>query len=175
MEKYFEKDNIVIRSMKESDAEEFIKVYRSYGWNNPIETYNEYYREQQNGLRKVYVAEVNNKVAGHCTLILNTLHGPWANLNQPEVADLRVFDAYQNRGIGDLFLEIIEKEVSKLNDKIIIGVGLHGGYGPAQRLYVKRGYIPDGSGIWYNNKNLAPHAECINDDSLVLYLSKKLR
>ncbi len=48
------------------------------------------------------------------------------------------------------------------------------GYGSAQRMYVKRGYIPDGSGVWYQDKICAPHGDCKNDDDLVLYLSKKL-
>ena len=52
-------------------------------------------------------------------------------------------------------------------------VGLHKGYGPAQRLYIKRGYIPDGSGLWFNNEALAPYTPCENSDDLVLYFSKK--
>ncbi len=53
---------------------------------------------------------------------------------------------------------------------VTLGVGLHSGYGPAQRLYVKRGYIPDGSRVWFN----VPLAcsSCENNDDLVLYFSK---
>ena len=46
--------------------------------------------------------------------------------------------------------------------------------GPAQRIYVKRGYIPDGSGVWYQNKVLDQYAPCVNDDDLLLFLSKSL-
>lgn len=49
------------------------------------------------------------------------------------------------------------------------------GYGSAQRMYVKRGYIPDGSGVWYQNAVCPAYGPCANDDDLVLYLSKKLR
>jgi len=55
-----------------------------------------------------------------------------------------------------------------------LGVGLHPGYGAAQRLYIKQGYVPDGSGVWFQNKQLKPNERCVNDDELVLYLSKKL-
>lgn len=35
--------------------------------------------------------------------------------------------------------------------------------------------IPDGSGAWYENKQLEQYNDkCSNDDSLVLYLSKQL-
>ena len=51
---------------------------------------------------------------------------------------------------------------------------MHSGYGSAQRMYVKRGYLPDGSGIWYGEKVCEPYSECRNDDDLALYLSKAL-
>ena len=57
---------------------------------------------------------------------------------------------------------------------ICIGVGLHSGYGSAQRMYVKRGYVPDGSGVWYRDKVCEPYEKCCNDDDLVLYLSKNI-
>jgi hypothetical protein len=42
-------------------------------------------------------------------------------------------------------------------------------------MYVKRGYIPDGTGVWYRNKPCAQYeTEIANDDDLVLFLSKKL-
>jgi hypothetical protein len=53
-----------------------------------------------------------------------------------------------------------------------LAVGVHSGYGPAQRMYVKRGYNFDGSGVWYKGKQLEQYAPCINDDDLLLYLAK---
>ena len=57
--------------------------------------------------------------------------------------------------------------------KVQLGVGLHSGYGSAQRIYIKRGYIPDGSGVWYNNEPLAQYADCKNDDELVLFMTER--
>lgn len=71
-------------------------------------------------------------------------------------------------------MEAIETSVKIYSKKICLGVGLHYGYGPAQRLYVKRGYIPDGSGVWYQNKILEQYADCNNNDDLILYMSKDL-
>ena len=51
--------------------------------------------------------------------------------------------------------------------------GLLSGYGAAQRLYVKRGYNFDGSGVWYKGKQLEQYAPCVNDDALLLFMSKK--
>ena len=67
------------------------------------------------------------------------------------------------------------EEIVLTRSKIVcIGVGLHAGYGSAQRMYVKRGYIPDGSGVWYRDQICTPYGDCCNDDDLVLYLSKEL-
>ena len=48
----------------------------------------------------------------------------------------------------------------------------HSGYGAAQRLYSKRGYLPDGSGVWYRDAPMEPYGPCAADDDLVLYLWK---
>jgi hypothetical protein len=63
---------------------------------------------------------------------------------------------------------------SGFSKTIALAVGLHEGYGSAQRLYIKRGYIPDGSGVWYRDNKLVPYTDCCNDD-LVLYMYKQLR
>ena len=72
-------------------------------------------------------------------------------------------------------MDIAEQLSAEYSDTVYLGVGLHSGYGSAQRLYVKRGYIPDGSGVWYGDKVCPQYAECKNNDDLNLYLLKKLR
>jgi len=73
-----------------------------------------------------------------------------------------------------LLMDIVEQISSTYADVMYLAVGLHSGYGSAQRMYVKRGYIPDGSGVWYQDKICEQYGDCRNDDDLVLYLSKKL-
>lgn len=71
-------------------------------------------------------------------------------------------------------MDAAEKLAFTYSDVVYLGVGLHSGYGSAQRLYAKRGYIPDGSGVWYGDKPCGQYADCRNDDDLVLYLSKTI-
>ena len=53
---------------------------------------------------------------------------------------------------------------------------LYRAVGSAQRIYVKRGFIPDGSGVWYQGKQCVQYeTNCTVDDDLILYFSKKLR
>lgn len=72
-------------------------------------------------------------------------------------------------------MDIAEDIASRYSDTVYLGVGVHNGYGSAQRMYVKRGYIPDGTGVWYRGSVCPQYTDCCNDDDLVLYLSKKLR
>jgi hypothetical protein len=73
---------------------------------------------------------------------------------------------------------IFEQEATTKIQIIGIGVGLYagadGGYGAAQRLYVKRGYIPDGKGVTYNHEPTIPGNSYPLDDSMVLWLTKRL-
>lgn len=60
-----------------------------------------------------------------------------------------------------------------------IGVGLYGGsdggFGQAQRLYIKRGYIPDGLGVTYDYKSVVPGKMVCLDDDLILWFTKKVK
>ena len=123
--------------------------------------------------REVLVAEVEGALAGYITILSCAKQGPFAEI-YPELSDFNVFEPFQNQGIGNLLLEEAEKQVRLISDKVTLGVGLHSGYGPAQRLYIKRGYIPDGTGVWYQNHQPAMNAVCEDIGELVLYLSKNL-
>lgn len=71
-------------------------------------------------------------------------------------------------------MDAAESIAAKYPDTVCLGVGLHSGYGAAQRMYVKRGYIPDGTGVWYGGRVCPQYEDCCNDDDLVLYFSKIL-
>ena len=133
-----------------------------------------YFLEQESGEREVLVAEIDGAVAGYITILPSAKHGPFASI-YPELSDFNVFEPFRNKGIGNRLLEKAEQGVKRFTGKVCLGVGLHLGYGPAQRLYIKRGYITDGTGVWYRNKPLEMGASCQNDDDLVLYLSKDLQ
>lgn len=171
---YYSDEKLLIRSMKPEDAGIFFDTYLSYDWHPDIKTYENYYTEQEEGQRKVFIAEYEGEVCGLCTLVLNPTEGPWAGMGYPEIVDLCVFFHIHNKGIGTKLLDVAEQEAAKLSDTVYLAVGVHSGYGAAQRIYVKRGYLPDGSGVWYQGKQLEQYAPCVNDDDLLLFMSKTL-
>lgn len=143
------------------------------GWHPNQETYAAYYRQQILEERTVFVAVYQGQYCGYVTLRPKAEHGPFAKDGVPEICDFNVLPLYRKRGIGSKLLDLAEAEAFRYSDTVSLGVGLHSGYGSAQRMYIKRGYLPDGSGVWYQNKQLEQYAECCNDDDLVLYLSKR--
>ena len=172
---FYDDGTLKIRGMEPEDAKTLYDTYLSYGWHPQIKTYENYYKDQQNGTRLVFIAEHRGKVKGQCTLDLYPTQGPWGGKGIPEIVDLTVFFDVREKGIGSRLLDAAECEAGRIADRVCLAVGLHSGYGPAQRLYVKRGYIPDGGGVWYHGEVLEQYAPCVNDDDLVLYLSRRLR
>ena len=162
-----------IRKMQESDIQDLSRGFISQGWPSREEILTRYFKEQESGEREVLVAEVEGALAGYISILPCAKQGPFAEI-YPELSDFNVFEPFQNQGIGNLLMEEAEKRVKLISDKVTLGVGLHSGYGPAQRLYIKRGYIPDGTGVWYRNQPLEMNATIQNNDDLVLYLSKEL-
>ena len=163
----------LIRKMQTSDVKELSQGFINQGWPGREEILARYFLEQECGEREVLVAEVEGALAGYITILPCAKQGPFAEI-YPELSDFNVFEPFQNQGIGNLLMEEAEKRVRLISDKVTLGVGLHSGYGPAQRLYIKRGYIPDGSGVWYQNHRPAMDATCEDIGDLVLYLSKDL-
>ena len=167
------KKNYSIRNMIESDIEKINQGFRNQGWPEREEILDTYFLEQESGEREVLVAECEGIVAGYITIMPYANQGPFTE-TYPELSDFNVFEPYQNKGIGNQLLEEAESRIKLVSSKVTLGVGLHSGYGPAQRLYAKRNYIPDGSGVWYQNQPLKMNALCHNSDDLVIYMIKEL-
>lgn len=174
MEVYYQDRDLTVRPMLERDCGAFAGGFAAQGWDKPLSQYENYLREQEGGVRQVIVAEWRGETAGYTTLLPRAGAGPFADKPWPEVCDFNVLEKFQRRGIGSKILDTAEELASRVSDTVCLGVGLYSGYGTAQRMYVKRGYVPDGSGIWYRDRLLEPYTACVNDDDLVLYLSKKL-
>ena len=168
-------DSLTVRPMSAADVDQILHNFAEQGWPKPREVLENYLTGQNSGELSIFIADRGDDVAGYAVLYPCAKNGPFAGKNIPEISDLIVFIKYQHRGIGNKILDEAEKAASSLSSQVSLGVGLHSGYGPAQRIYVQRGYVPDGSGLWYRDAPLEPYADCKNDDDLVLYLSKELR
>lgn len=171
---YYKGKDLVIGPMEPGDCKALTDGFAAQGWDKPQSQYEGYLKEQRAGERQVLVARWKGETAGYLTLLPQAPAGPFAGKGWPEIVDFNVLEKFQRRGIGSRLMDCAEEEAAKKSRTVCLGVGLHSGYGSAQRMYVKRGYVFDGSGVWYQDKPLEQCAPCQNDDDLVLYLAKYL-
>lgn len=164
-----------LRRMKYEDAQIITDAEIEQGWDASVEKYLNRLADQEAGKAISIVAEYDGKPVGYINIYPDSQWGAFGGKGYPEIVDFGVLEKYRNLGIGTALMEAAEKIAADYGDTVYLGVGLHSGYGSAQRMYIKRGYIPDGSGVWYCDKICRPYEACKNDDDLVLYLSKKLK
>ena len=173
---YYIDDELIIRNMEEADARVFTDEEIAQGWHTDISKYLARLQDQSAGKCVSLTAVYQGQLAGYVSVYITGLSGAFSGKGLPEIVDFGVLEKYQRKGIGGRLMDTAEEIAGKYADTVWLGVGLHSGYGSAQRIYVKRGYIPDGTGVWYQNKPCAQYeTEIANDDNLVLFLSKKLK
>lgn len=113
--------------------------------------------EQTEKKRLVFIARQDERSVGYVQLIWVPHYATFRRLGIPEVQDLNVIPEMRGNGIGGKLVDICEDEARKAGKtEMGISVGLNQSYGPAQRLYVKKGYIPDGVGICCDDVPVRP-------------------
>ena len=170
---YYSDSEVVIRNMEDADAPTITEEEKKQGWDATVDKYETRLKDQAEGRAIALVAEYCGNVAGYINVYPGSKWGAFAGKGYPEIVDFGVLEKYRRHGIGGKLMDTAEKIAAEYSDVVYLGVGLHNGYGSAQRMYVKRGYIPDGTGVWYRECICEPYTDCCNDDDLVLYLSKK--
>ena len=172
---YYRDGNLLIRNMKEADARIFTDEYTAQGWHPDISVYHMRLKDQAEGKCTALTAEYLGHPAGSVYVYRAPHGGPFKGKGWPEIHDFSVLEKYQRKGIGSRLMDVAEQIAAQYADTVCLGVGLCGSYGSAQRMYIKRGYIPDGSGVWYRDEQCRQYETvCTVDDDLILYLSKKL-
>ena len=171
---FYQDSSLLIRNMEPRDAQVLTDGERAQGWDADIGKFQKRLRDQEQGLCVSLAAEVDGGAVGYVNVYFDPRTGPFVDSGWPEIVDFGVLENYRRRGIGGKLMDAAERLAKERSDTVWLGVGLHSGYGSAQRMYVKRGYVPDGSGVWYQDRVCAPYGPCCNDDGLVLYLMKTL-
>jgi len=149
-------------------------AFTKMGWNKPETQYRRYLDEQMVGTRVCFIGIVDERFAGYVTVNWRSAYPGFADLNIPEIQDLNVLNEYHRQGIASCLLDRAESEAARRSSVVGIAVGLHPGYNIAQKLYARRGYIPDGRGITYRNCFIEEGATVVMDDDLVMHLTKQL-
>jgi len=164
-----------IKRLERADIPLIVQAFADAGWPKSPCLFEHYCLEQDEHRGFAWIAYSNGACAGYVTLQKGSKYPYFKEIGMPEIMDLNVLPEYRRQGIGSALLDHAEKTaLNKGYESVGLGMGLYGGYGSAQRLYIKRGYIPDGKGITYNYSYAQPGTVVQVDDELALWLIKKL-
>jgi broad specificity phosphatase PhoE/GNAT superfamily N-acetyltransferase len=166
--------DIVIQLLKASDIPVIYSAFTGVGYQRTPGMLEKYLVEQEKGERIVLIANFRGDFAGYVTVKWQvTDYAPFAERGIPEIMDLNVLPTFRKRRIATRLVDEAERHIFEHSSRAGIGVGLFADYGAAQRMYVRRGYVPDGWGISYWGQPVRPYSNVRVDHELVLYLTKE--
>jgi len=167
-------NGLQIRKMIGKDAPLISAAFSALGWHKPVSQYERYFAEQEFSKRVVLVAFVDSDLAAYGNIVWESRYASFKDQRIPEITDLNVLPHFRRRGIATALMDRFEAMIFERCDTAGIGVGLYPDYGAAQKLYVRRGYVPDGRGITFQEERVRPGQQVVADDDLVLWFTKKL-
>ena len=130
---------------------------------------------QQDGHREILISVYEERLTGFVILNWRPQYAFYKRLEIPEIQDLIVMPEMRQQGIATALIAACEERARARGcTHIGIAVGLDPGYGAAQRLYVKQGYIPDGHGITYDREAVKAGDIRPVDDDLCLMMVKEI-
>lgn len=121
------------------------------------------------------ISAQDGRDAGYAMLNRMPHYTLYRRLGAPEIQDVHVMPAYRQQGLAQALIRHCET-VAKAEhcSHIGVSVALHAGFGPAQRLYFKMGYAPDGFGVTYDRDPVTAGEFRPVDDNLCLMLIRAL-
>lgn len=168
-------DGIRVRPLRDDDPRRLADAFQAAGWPKRRTLFERYLAEQDEGARVVLVAESDEEICGYGTVCWEPDYPPFLVARVPEIQDLNVLPRFRRRGVASRLMDEAERRMAERGDVAGIGVGLYDDYGPAQRMYVLRGYVPDGRGACHRNLPVRGGDTVPADDDLVIHLVKRLR
>ncbi|MQC26569.1 MAG: GNAT family N-acetyltransferase [Chloroflexi bacterium] len=166
--------NVEIRELMKSDIDSIVASFAQLGWNKLERQYRAYFAEQKAGERLVLIGILDGGFVGYLTIVWKSAYDPFRKEEIPEIMDLNVLPKYRRQGIATQLMDGAEEKIANRHRHAGLGIGMTADYGAAQRLYVLRGYLPDGQGLAYDGKTLDFGDNAHVDDSLTLYFTKVL-
>jgi len=164
--------SIIISSLKAQDIPVITARPSFLNHNAPAPYFQKLLAAQEKREIVFLVARYDGEIAGFLYIKWQADYPPFAEKNIPEIKDLRVLKEYRRQGVATALMDEAEKRIFQRAAIAGLGVGLYADYGNAQRMYVKRGYIPEGRGLVYKNRPVKPGSDITVDDDLLLYFTK---
>lgn len=166
---------LIIHSTERSDLSRLDAIIGAMGVAKDVGYFERQFEHQAKGTRQIFISTLDQEDVGYCILNWQPKYALFKKLAIPEIQDLNVLSSFRRRGIATQ--KIIHCEnlaVEKGYAQMGIGVSVSPAFGPAQRLYVKLGYMPDGNGVTHDRGLTTPNEMRPLDDQLCLMMVKNL-
>lgn len=163
-----------IRIMTQADVEPVAEACRALGGIKPVSQYQRYLHEQAEGWRVALGAWEEGDFCGYVTVRWTPDYPPFRAAGIPEIQDLNVLPSWRRRGVGSRLMDEVERLAAERSPSVGIAVGLGPDYGPAQRMYALRGYVPDATGATWRGRPVGVGDPVTANDDFVLHLVKTL-
>ena len=166
---------IAIQKLEASHIPRLVAAFEGYGGDRTEEKFRRMLRSQKLGALTGWVVLADEEIAGYVTVIWRSCLRQFKERDIPEISDLNILSQFRRRRLATYLLDRAEDDIMARSAVAGIGVGLTEDYGPAQALYVRRGYLPLGIGLTYDYEPVRHGERVIVDDDLVFWLTKRLR
>jgi GNAT superfamily N-acetyltransferase len=163
---------VTVTTLIVKDIPDLGAAFKPTVWHTQAAYFQQFIALQGRGEIVFLVARDGSNIAGFLYIRWLSEYPPFAQKGIPEIKDLRVLKAYRRKGIGSALIDEAEMRIFKRSPLAGLAVGLYADYGNAQRMYARRGYVPDGQGICYHEQPVLPGNNVLVDDNLVFYLIK---
>src|ERR1700742_2824603 len=121
------------------------------------------------------IATRDTEVLGYVAIVWESNYEGFRSRGIPLLHQISVAERYRRQGVATALMDAAEglardRGVATLG----ITVGLFDEYGPAQRMYARRGYVPDGRGACLDHRPLRHGEQVTVDHDLIMWLTKDL-
>lgn len=164
--------DLSITRVAPADLASIIQMFTEQVYPNDAEQAREHFSGHAEGQADTFLAWVDGRLVGYVTLRWVSNNPLFRERNIPLIHHLGVFPQYQRHGIAFRLMDEAERLIATRATHAGITVGLFDAYGPAQRLYAKRGYLPDGRGACQGQRPIARGETITMDHDIILWLTK---
>ncbi|MGE4313978.1 MAG: GNAT family N-acetyltransferase [Pseudobdellovibrionaceae bacterium] len=165
-----------IRIAHEKDLGCLEQISRQCGEHTGFDTFQEHFALQVKGERELLIlSDETGRDVTMAVLNWKPQYAPFRRLNIPEIQDIKTIPEARRNGYGEALISWCEARAKvKGLDMMGLAVGVDASFGPAQKLYIKMGYEPDGGGLTYEREPVHAQTLVRVDENLCLMLVKYL-
>ena len=121
------------------------------------------------------LATSGSEAIGYVAIVWESNYAGFRSRGIPLVHQIAVGEPWRRRGVATLLMDAAEQLARDRGIATLgITVGLFDEYGPAQRMYGRRGYIPDGRGACQDQRPLSKGMQVSIGHDLIIWLTKDL-